>query len=77
MSSIRRDKIIWDVGHQSYSHKLLTGRKTFQLSEENGLSGFPKIKGEYDALEPATARPQFQQHWGSSKPVTEIRKTSK
>ncbi len=40
-----RDKIIWDVGHQSYPHKLLTGRyKDFHtLRKLGGLSGFPKI----------------------------------
>jgi 1-deoxy-D-xylulose-5-phosphate synthase len=39
------DKIVWDVGHQSYSHKLLTGRyKDFHtLRKYKGLSGFPKI----------------------------------
>jgi 1-deoxy-D-xylulose-5-phosphate synthase len=47
------DKIIWDVGHQSYSHKLLTGRKDrfSTIRKENGLSGFPKIEeSEYDAF---------------------------
>lgn len=39
-----KDKIIWDVGHQSYTHKILTGRKEgFQtLRQYGGLSGFPK-----------------------------------
>ena len=39
-----KDKIIWDVGHQSYTHKILTGRKDgFQsLRQYGGLSGFPK-----------------------------------
>ncbi len=39
------DKIVWDVGHQSYSHKLLTGRyKDFHtLRKHKGISGFPKI----------------------------------
>lgn len=39
-----RDRIIWDVGHQSYPHKLLTGRRgSFNtLRQYNGLSGFPK-----------------------------------
>lgn len=39
-----KDKIIFDVGHQSYTHKILTGRKDeFEtLRERNGLSGFPK-----------------------------------
>lgn len=38
------DKIVWDVGHQSYTHKILTGRKDRfdTLRQENGLSGFPK-----------------------------------
>lgn len=47
------DKIIWDVGHQSYTHKLLTGRKDrFQtLRQYGGLSGFPKItESPYDAF---------------------------
>ena len=39
-----RDKLIWDVGHQSYAHKLLTGRRDrfHTLREFNGISGFPK-----------------------------------
>jgi 1-deoxy-D-xylulose-5-phosphate synthase len=39
-----RDKIIWDVGHQAYAHKLITGRRErFKtLRQEGGLSGFPK-----------------------------------
>ena len=38
------DKIIWDVGHQSYTHKILTGRKDgFEnLRKYGGMSGFPK-----------------------------------
>jgi len=38
------DKIIWDVGHQSYIHKIITGRKEQMstLRQYNGLSGFPK-----------------------------------
>ncbi len=40
------DKIIWDVGHQSYTHKLLTGRKDGfdSLRQFHGMSGFPKRK---------------------------------
>lgn len=40
------DKIIWDVGHQSYTHKLLTGRKDQfdNLRKFGGMSGFPKRK---------------------------------
>ncbi len=39
-----KDKIVWDVGHQSYVHKMVTGRKDcfVSLRQFNGLSGFPK-----------------------------------
>ncbi len=41
-----KDKIIWDVGHQSYTHKILTGRKDGfdKLRKFGGMSGFPKRK---------------------------------
>ncbi len=41
-----KDKIIWDVGHQSYTHKILTGRKAGfdELRKYGGMSGFPKRK---------------------------------
>ena len=41
-----RDKVVWDVGHQAYTHKLLTGRKEGfdELRKYGGLSGFPKRK---------------------------------
>lgn len=44
--NLPQDKIIWDVGHQSYTHKLLTGRKEgFDgLRKYGGMSGFPKRK---------------------------------
>jgi len=48
-----RDKIIWDVGHQSYTHKILTGRKDRMtgLRQFNGISGFPKYEeSPYDAF---------------------------
>ncbi len=48
------DKIIWDVGHQAYVHKLLTGRrKDFKtLRMLDGMSGFPKrIESEHDVFE--------------------------
>ena len=47
------DKIIWDVGHQSYSHKILTGRyeKFSTLRKYKGISGFPKRQeSEHDAF---------------------------
>ena len=48
-----RDKIVWDVGHQGYPHKFLTGRadRFETLRQENGLSGFLKrSESEYDAF---------------------------
>ena len=48
-----KDKIVWDVGHQTYVHKLLTGRKDkfSSLRQLKGLSGFPKSKeSEYDSF---------------------------
>ena len=44
--SLPEDKIVWDVGHQSYTHKLLTGRRDgFEtLRKFGGMSGFPKRK---------------------------------
>ena len=47
------DKIIWDVGHQTYVHKLLTGRKDKidTLRQLGGIAGFPKTKeSEYDSF---------------------------
>lgn len=49
-----RDKVIWDVGHQSYSHKILTGRKDrfHTLRQYEGISGFPKRdESPYDAFD--------------------------
>ncbi len=48
-----QDKLIWDVGHQSYPHKLLTGRRHRMASmrKKGGLAGFPKREEcEYDAF---------------------------
>lgn len=48
-----RDKIIWDVGHQSYIHKILTGRgeQFDSLRKFGGISGFPKLsESEHDAF---------------------------
>ena len=48
------DNIIWDVGHQSYTHKILTGRKDefSRLRKYGGMSGFPKRReSEYDCFD--------------------------
>jgi len=52
--NLPQDKIIWDVGHQSYTHKILTGRKDeFKtLRQLDGMSGFPKrVESETDVFE--------------------------
>jgi 1-deoxy-D-xylulose-5-phosphate synthase len=49
-----KDQVIWDVGHQSYAHKLITGRKEkfCTLRQLGGLSGFPKrCESEHDIFE--------------------------
>ena len=49
-----QDRIIWDVGHQAYTHKILTGRKDgfAKLRQEGGMSGFPKrTEGDCDAFD--------------------------
>ncbi len=48
-----RDRIVWDVGHQTYPHKILTGRREEMLNirQKHGLSGFPKrSESEYDTF---------------------------
>src|SRR5690606_28802264 len=47
------DRLVWDVGHQSYPHKILTGRRDAmaRLRQAGGISGFPKrSESEYDAF---------------------------
>jgi 1-deoxy-D-xylulose-5-phosphate synthase len=48
-----RDKIIWDIGHQSYTHKIITGRREriFSIRKKDGLLGFPdRAESEFDVL---------------------------
>ena len=48
-----RDRIVWDVGHQTYSHKILTGRRDAMgsLRQAGGIAGFPRrAESEYDAF---------------------------
>ncbi|GAB2866769.1 1-deoxy-D-xylulose-5-phosphate synthase [Pseudoduganella ginsengisoli] len=47
------DRIVWDVGHQTYSHKILTGRRKqmHTLRQMDGISGFPRrVESEYDTF---------------------------
>ena len=56
-----QDKIVFDVGHQCYTHKLLTGRRAgfAQLRQKDGISGFPtRPKATATRLLPATAAPR-------------------
>ncbi|MGW7090734.1 1-deoxy-D-xylulose-5-phosphate synthase [Streptomyces sp. NPDC054874] len=48
-----RDKVLWDTGHQSYVHKLLTGRQDFsRLKSKGGLSGYPsRAESDHDIIE--------------------------
>lgn len=48
-----KDKLVWDVGHQAYAHKIITGRREAFVNnrKRGGLSGFPKMaESEYDAF---------------------------
>ncbi len=48
-----KDKILWDVGHQAYAHKIITGRadRFGALRTNGGISGFPRMReSEYDAF---------------------------
>ena len=48
-----KDRLLWDVGHQSYGHKILTGRKDQMdnIKKEGGISGFTKVsESEHDAI---------------------------
>ena len=76
--NLPQDKLIWDVGHQAYTHKILTGRKNQfdQLRKFGGMSGFPKRnESHYDAFHCAlhlirdTVRLQFQRDWDMSAPA--------
>ena len=47
------DRIVWDVGHQTYPHKILTGRRDrmHSLRQKDGISGFPRrVESEYDTF---------------------------
>ncbi|HEX5864410.1 MAG TPA: 1-deoxy-D-xylulose-5-phosphate synthase [Casimicrobiaceae bacterium] len=48
-----RDRVVWDVGHQTYAHKILTGRREgmAKLRQWGGIAGFPRrVESEYDAF---------------------------
>ena len=60
------DKIVWDVGHQCYAHKILTGRYGDfpSLRQSGGIAGFPKIsESPMTVLIPGTPPPPFPLLW--------------
>ncbi|MEF9933778.1 MAG: 1-deoxy-D-xylulose-5-phosphate synthase [Clostridium sp.] len=64
------DKIVWDVGHQSYVHKILTGRKERfdTLRKYNGLSGFPRPnESEYDSFSTGHSSTSISAAFGMAK----------
>ncbi len=64
------DQIIWDVGHQAYVHKIITGRKEQfdTLRQKDGLSGFPKIEeSSYDAFNTGHATTSISAAYGMAK----------
>lgn len=65
-----RDKIIWDVGHQAYAHKLLTGRRDrfHTLRQQGGISGFPRRdESEHDHFGTAHASTSISAALGMAK----------
>ena len=74
------DQIVWDVGHQCYTHKILTGRKdAFKtLRTLNGISGFPKAKESiHDAFETGHSSTSISASLGLAKAKLLSGKTSK
>lgn len=65
-----QDQIVWDVGHQAYVHKILTGRKDGfdTLRQKGGLSGFPKMEeSPYDAFNTGHASTSISAAYGLAK----------
>ncbi len=70
---VARDKIVWDVGHQCYTYKLLTGRlhRFSTLRQENGISGFPKTEeSAYDSFISGHASTSIAAAYGLKRSMT-------
>ncbi len=67
-----RDAIVWDTGHQSYVHKLLTGRQDFSLlRQKGGLAGYPqRAESEHDIVESSHASSSLSWADGISRAFT-------
>ena len=67
-----KDKLVWDVGHQTYPHKIITGRREEFRSKrkKGGISGFPRIvESEYDAFGGGHASVSISAAYGMAKAV--------
>lgn len=70
---VAKDKIVWDVGHQCYTYKLLTGRlnRFSTLRQENGISGFPKTEeSAYDSFISGHASTSIAAAYGLKRSMT-------
>ena len=63
------DKVVWDVGHQAYAHKIITGRDLFPTNRKlGGISGFPRMsESEYDAFGTGHASTSISAAYGMAK----------
>ncbi len=78
------DRLVWDVGHQTYAHKILTGRRNHMdsLRRKNGISGFPKrCESRYDtfgvghsstSLSAALGMSIAAEHFGSDRKIVAV-----
>jgi deoxyxylulose-5-phosphate synthase len=59
------DRVVWDVGHQSYPHKILTGRRDRMstLRQYGGISGFPRRRASTTPSAPRIRRPRSRRRW--------------
>ena len=66
------DRIVWDVGHQAYAHKIITGRREAFLNnrKQGGISGFPRMaESEYDAFGAGHSSVSISAAFGMAKAV--------
>lgn len=67
-----QDRIVWDVGHQAYAHKIITGRRKAFVDNRkyNGISGFPRMaESEYDAFGAGHSSVSISAAFGMAKAV--------
>lgn len=77
--STPKDAIIWDVGHQAYAHKIITGRYSIfhTLRQKDGISGFPKREeSEHDSFNTGHASTSISAATGISQAISILGDTS-